>query len=214
MSQPVAGLENLKIKYLKVKCMLRTFFLLQKNNDPNVYYKEKRGTRIHHNNYSTVLVETTFDGAKRFKNIKDIRNTLERYFSNKIKSQLTDLTSGFKVIKHTEQVIITSEEEQLSDETTKLIDEVVQASKLVNETHYSTIELLNKIRKDPELADYKYILSTAYDRLSTSQLMQLFESHDLNPIKYKGNFAFEKEEYLTAAKMICDVPFKSFNLTS
>src|SRR3546814_8705903 len=98
---------------------------------------------------------------------------------------ISDLSSRVKIIRHTEEVIVSSEEETLTDETSALINDVVSVSKMVKDTHYSTIELFNKIRKDPNLSEYKYILSTPYDRLSTSQLMVLFESHELNPIKYK-----------------------------
>lgn len=192
--------------------MLRVFFVLQNNSDPSIYYKEKRGRNSQSIGYSAVLIETNFDGAKKFKSVKEINNTLEKYFNNTIKSQLTDMSAGFKVIKHTEQVIIKAEEEPVGDETSQLINDVTVSSKMIKDTHYSTIELFNKIRKDPNLTGYKFILSTPYDRLSTSNLMSLFESHDLNPIKYKGNFAFDREEYWTAAKLICDVPFKSFSL--
>lgn len=194
--------------------MLRVFYVLQNNSDPSIYYKEKRGRNSRSMGYSAVLVETAFDGAKKFKSVKEINTTLERYFNNTIKSQLADMSAGVKVIKHTEQVISKAEEEPADDETTKLINDVTVSSKMIKDTHYSTIELFNKIRKDPALSGYKFILSTPYDRMSTSDLQRLFESHELNPIKYKGNFAFDREEYWTAAKLICDVPFKSFSLAA
>ncbi|MCK9529515.1 MAG: hypothetical protein M0R77_02965 [Gammaproteobacteria bacterium] len=193
--------------------MKRTFFVIQNSADPNIFYKEKRGSWTTNHGHAATLVETTFKDAKKFKSIKEIHNSLEKYFNNKLKGHISDLSSGFKIIRHTEEVIVSSKEEALTDETSALINDVVSVSKMVKDTHYSTIELFNKIRKDPNLSEYKYILSTPYDRLSTSQLMVLFESHELNPIKYKGNFAFDKEEYWTAAKLLCDVPFKSFNLT-
>lgn len=194
--------------------MLKVFFVLQNSANPNIYYKVKSGGYTRGQGHTSILIETNFDGAKKFKSVKEIHTALEKYFNNKIKSQIADMSKGFKIIKHTEQITTKSEDAVVPADLSKLIDDVTLSSKMIKDTHYSTIELFNKIRRDPSLSNYQYILSTAYDRLSTSQLMQLFETHELNPIKYKGNFAFDKEEYWTAAKMICDVPFKSFNLTS
>lgn len=194
--------------------MLKVFFVLQNNSDPSIYYKEKRGTWAPNQGHSSVLIETDFNGAKKYKSIKEINNTLEKYFNNKIKAQLTDMSAGFKIIKHTEQITVTAADEPVPSETASLIDDIKMSSIMIKDTHYSVIELFNKIRKDPTLSGYKYILSTPYDRLSTSDLLRLFESHELNPIKYKGNFAFDREEYWTAAKLICDVPFKSFSLAA
>lgn len=188
------------------------YYILQNGADPSIYYRERRGQR--HPNGKTAIVLTEVRQAAeatKFTSVASINKSLEKVFLNKIKGHLVDMSGGFKIIR-CEQTISFSET-KVDGKTNSLLKDLQKTSKLVNNTHYSTIELFNKIRSDESLADYKYILSTVYDRMNTSKLSQTFEGHGLEPIKHKGNFAFNKEEYWTAAKLLCDVPYKSFNLT-
>lgn len=190
------------------------FFVLQKKSDPSIYYKEKRGQWKRGVGYVVTFIEVSdLDKAKKYKSVSEINNSLSRAFNNTLKSQIPNIDGGMTILKCTKVLTITKEEQQIGSETAELVKSLEQLSTLVKETHYSTVELYNKLRNSGEISKFKYILSTSYDRLNTSKLQELFEQHGLNPIKYKGNFAFDREEFWTAAKMICDVPFKSFNLT-
>ena len=191
---------------------MTTYYVLQKASNPSVFYKEKRGEWQSKLGTSIILTEVNHvDKATKFNSVKHINKSLDKVFHNKNKSNLTDMSDGFKVIK-CESTIVYVEETNLDSETSKIIDDLKLSSKLIKDTHYSAIELFSKIRNDPKLVDYKFILSTTYDRLITSTLHDTFVNHGLEPIKHKGNFAFNREDYWTAAKLVCDVPYKSYNL--
>lgn len=193
--------------------MSNTFYLLQKASNPSIYYHERRGPWQPKHGHTIIFSETSDEAkATKYRSVEHIKSSMSKYFQNTVKGHLVDMSAGVKVIKREIKTVV-NEEIVEDSKVGAILSEIQLTSKLINNTHYSAIELYNKIRSDSALSNYKFILSTAYDRLETSKLMKMFEDQGLNPIKHKGNFAFDREEYLTAAKLICDVPFKSFNLT-
>lgn len=187
------------------------YYVIQKKTDPTKFYKLSRGSWQRGKGYRRHFIEVNhIDKATKFNSVANLNKGLEKYFSCQLKSQLVDMTDGVTIIHCTTQIV---EQEAVVDKTTsKIINEIQNVAKMVNETHYSVMELIDKIRNQG-LHEYKFIMSTSYDRLKTSKILELFEAQGLEPIKHKGNFAFDKEEYLTAAQLLCDVPFKTYKLT-
>lgn len=187
--------------------LMNDFFVLQKSTDPSVFYKERLGSR---QQAVTPLIfsETTFDKAKRYKSISAIENSLERSFGNSIKGHISNFSDGLKIVRCKEVI----QRDVVDSNVTDILREAQLSSNLVQATHYSTLKLFNMLRRSGKISTHKYFLSTKYDRMDSSKLERLFLDHELEFVKSGGNFAFDREEFLTAAQIICDVPFKSFNL--
>lgn len=186
-------------------------YVIQKKSNPKIYYRLSRGNYQRGKGYRQHFVEVNhIDKATKFATLSKVKIGLGKYFSCQLKSQLVDMTDGVNIIHCSTQIV--EKEVKVDKSTNDLISEIQNVAKMVNETHYSVMELIDKIRNQG-LRQYKFIMSTSYDRLKTSKILELFEEQGLEPIKHKGNFAFDKEEYLTAAQLLCDVPFKTYKLT-
>ena len=187
-------------------------YFVIKNKIKPIYYRFTRGMSFRGGNYRKPPVFETVkspDQAAKFKSVDDVIKVLAATKKSKVKGEMPTFLDGVHIVRYVETFTIV-DDIVLTPEKMTVIDDVEKISRICEETHYSVVELYRKLESKGLLPAYGNILSTKYDSANTSKLEQIFHSHGLEYYKLGGNFAFEKPEFLTAAQILCTVPFKTF----